>query len=78
MKQVLIETQYFTAKPSKLIEGKSSTGNPLVEGILATCEVKNGNGRYYSRELWEREIKKYRNWDNSVFLGTCYKTRYFT
>jgi len=59
MKQVLIETQYFTAKPSKLIEGKSSTGNPLVEGILATCEVKNGNGRYYSRDLWEREIKKY-------------------
>ena len=48
MKQVLIETQTFTAKPVKLIEGKSSTGNPLVEGILATAEVKIGNGRYYS------------------------------
>ena len=59
MKQVLIETQTFTAKPAKLVEGKSSTGNPLVKGILATAEVKNGNGRYYSKDLWEREINKY-------------------
>jgi hypothetical protein len=59
MKQVLIETQYFTAKPLKLVEGTVPTSNPLVEGILATCEVKNGNGRYYSRDLWEREINKY-------------------
>jgi hypothetical protein len=59
MKQVLIETQYFTAKPAKLTEGKSSTGNPLVEGILATAEVKNGNGRYYAKDLWQREIDKY-------------------
>ena len=60
MKQVLIETQLF--KPSKglLSEGKmSERGNPLVEGILATCEVENGNGRYYSKDLWEREINKY-------------------
>ena len=60
MKQVLIETQLF--KPSKglLSEGKmSERGNPLVEGILATAEVKNGNGRYYSKELWDREIDKY-------------------
>jgi len=59
MKQVLIETQYFTAKPLKLVEGTVPTSNPLVEGILATCEVKNGNGRYYSRDLWKREINKY-------------------
>jgi hypothetical protein len=60
MKQVLIETQLF--KPSKglLSEGKmSERGNPLVEGILATCEVENGNGRYYSKDLWRREIDKY-------------------
>ena len=58
-KQVLIETQIF--KPSiTLTEGKkSSNGNPLVEGILATAEVKNGNGRYYKKELWEREIDQY-------------------
>lgn len=59
MKQILIETQTFTAKPSKLIEGKGSNSNLLVEGILATAEVKNGNGRYYSKDLWEREINKY-------------------
>jgi hypothetical protein len=60
MKQVLIETQLF--KPSKglLSEGKmSERGNPLVHGILATCEVENGNGRYYSEDLWRREIDKY-------------------
>jgi hypothetical protein len=59
MKQVLIETRAFTASPVSLTEGKSETGNLLVKGILATAEVKNGNGRYYSKELWEREIDKY-------------------
>ena len=59
MKQILIETQYFTATPVQLTEGKSESGNLLVKGILATAEVKNGNGRYYSKELWEREIDKY-------------------
>jgi len=59
MKQILIETQTFSAKPVKLAEGKGSNGNILVQGILATAEVKNGNGRYYSKDLWEREIDKY-------------------
>jgi hypothetical protein len=59
MKQILIETQTFTAKPIKLIEAKNRNGNMLVQGVLATAEVKNGNGRYYSKELWEREIEKY-------------------
>jgi hypothetical protein len=69
MKQVLIETSLFSAKPVKIIEGISN-GNLLVEGILATCEVKNGNGRYYSRDLWEREIKKYLdNINNNRALG---------
>jgi hypothetical protein len=45
MKQVLIETQTFTAKPVKLTEGKSSTGNPLVEGILATSLSVNTSQR---------------------------------
>jgi hypothetical protein len=60
MKQVLIETQLFKVNPVSLTEGKlSERGNPLVEGILATAEVKNGNGRYYAKDLWEREIDKY-------------------
>jgi len=60
MKQVLIETSLF--KPQSFTEGlKSKRGLPIVEGILATCEVKNGNGRYYSRELWEREMEAYKN-----------------
>jgi hypothetical protein len=60
MKKVLVETQLFKPKGLMLTEGKlSNRGNPMVEGILATAEVKNGNGRYYPRELWEREIDKY-------------------
>src|SRR6056300_1542032 len=59
MKQVLIETQAFNVKPVSLTESIAPSGNPIVEGILATAEVKNGNGRYYSKELWEREINKY-------------------
>ena len=30
-----------------------------MEGILATVEIKNGNGRYYKKDLWEREMDKY-------------------
>jgi hypothetical protein len=60
MSALLTETHLFKANPVFLTEGKvSDRGLPLVEGILATAEVKNGNGRYYSRELWEREINKY-------------------
>jgi hypothetical protein len=57
MKQLLIETNMFKANPKSITEGKG--GNMIVTGILATAEVKNGNGRYYSRDLWEREINKY-------------------
>jgi len=60
MKKVLIETQLFRVNPVSLTEGKvSERGNPIVEGILASAEVKNGNGRFYSKDLWEREIDKY-------------------
>jgi len=58
-KQLLIETRSFTPKPITLLESQGRGGNVFVEGILATVEVKNGNGRYYSRELWEREINKF-------------------
>jgi|TARA_B110000285_G_scaffold159984_1_gene178633 hypothetical protein len=58
--KLLIETHLFKTTPKQLTEGKvSGRGNPIVEGILATAEIKNGNGRYYSKELWDREIEKY-------------------
>ena len=60
MMKILVETQLFKPKGILLSEGRmSDRGNPMVEGILATAEVKNGNGRYYSKDLWEREINKY-------------------
>jgi hypothetical protein len=60
MKQVLIETIPFKVAPIQLTEGlKAPSGNPMVQGILATAEVKNGNGRYYPREIWEKEIDSY-------------------
>lgn len=59
-KSLLIETNTFKVSPSLLTENvNKETGNPIVEGILATAEVKNGNGRYYRRDLWEREMSKY-------------------
>jgi len=59
-KKLLIETHTFKANPIQLTENvNKENGNLLVEGILATAEVKNGNGRYYARDLWEREMDKY-------------------
>ena len=59
-KQLLIETHTFKASPQQLTENVSKDGNLLVEGVLATAEVKNGNGRYYAKQLWEREMDKYK------------------
>jgi len=59
MKRLLIETINFHPNSFSLTEGKTSNGNPIVGGILATAEVKNGNGRYYAKDLWQREIDKY-------------------
>ena len=54
---LLVETQQFTSSKLQLSEAKN--GNLIVEGVLATAEVKNGNGRYYRRDIWERELDKY-------------------
>lgn len=59
-KKLLIETQTLKFSPKTLNESVSKeNGNIVVEGVLATAEVKNGNGRYYAKELWEREMDKY-------------------
>jgi len=61
-KQLLIETHTVKISPSQLNENiNKENGNLLVEGILATAEVKNGNGRYYAKELWNREMDKYKD-----------------
>ena len=60
-KSLLIEVNTFKVNPLQLTENvNKKTGNLMVEGVLATAEVKNGNGRYYSKELWNREIDKYK------------------
>ena len=60
MKKLLIETHAIKISPSQITEDISGGKAPLlVEGVLATAEVKNGNGRYYSKGLWEREMDKY-------------------
>ena len=61
-KELLIETNTIKVAPSQLTENvNKENGNLMVEGILATAEVKNGNGRYYSKELWNREMEKYKD-----------------
>jgi hypothetical protein len=64
-KQLLIETRTFTPRTNTLLEVRKSGGQTFVEGILATAEVKNGNGRYYSKDIWERELDKYQELINS-------------
>ena len=59
MSQLLIETQLWNTNSILTENVKKENGNIMVEGILATAEVKNGNGRYYPRELCERELDKY-------------------
>ena len=59
MKNLLVETKNFSPIQA-LTESKiSKRGNPIVGGVMATAEVKNGNGRYYSKGLWDREVDKY-------------------
>jgi hypothetical protein len=70
-KELLIETRRFSPKPVSLLEGMSNNRNIFVEGILATVEVKNGNGRYYKRELWEREIDHFQQKIQMKSTETC-------
>ena len=61
-KELLIETHTVNISPAQLTESvNKENGNLLVQDILATAEVKNGNGRYYSKELWNREMEKYKD-----------------
>ena len=62
-KQLLI-TQPILFNPSTnpIVEGMgvASDGNILLKDVLViTAESKNGNGRVYPIELWEREIEKF-------------------
>ena len=60
-RQTLIETQLFTLSPQALTEAvKTERGNLLVEGRLQAAETKNGNGRYYPRNILEREVENYK------------------
>ena len=61
MKQNLIETQLFKVSPQAITEAaKTENGNLIVEGRLQTAETKNGNGRYYPREILTREVENYK------------------
>jgi hypothetical protein len=61
MKQTLIETQLFKVSPQAITEAvKTENGNLIVEGRLQTAETKNGNGRYYPKEILAREVENYK------------------
>ena len=71
-KQILIETRQFKPNPVTITEVSGDLGgNIMVEGVLATVEVKNGNGRFYKRELWEREIDNFQKKINQKSTETC-------
>jgi len=59
--QTLIETQLFEITPQSLTEAKTSErGNLLVSGRLQAAQTKNGNGRYYPKEILLREVDNYK------------------
>ena len=61
MRQTLIETQLFELSPQSLTEAKTSErGNLLVSGRLQAAQTKNGNGRYYPKEILQREVENYK------------------
>ena len=61
MRQTLIETQLFELSPQALTEAKTSErGNLLVSGRLQAAQTKNGNGRYYPKEILQREVENYK------------------
>ena len=71
-KQLLIETISFQTHPMLINESLSKDGgNLFVEGILATVEQTNGNGRYYKRELWERELENFNKKIQAKSTETC-------
>lgn len=71
-KQILIETRQFKPNPVTITEVSGDLGgNIMVEGVLATVEVKNGNGRFYKRELWERELDNFQKKINQKSTETC-------
>jgi len=59
MKQLLIDHIPFFQSKLTLVEGKSNGGPITLIGKLQEAEQKNGNGRVYPREIFEREVKKY-------------------
>ena len=71
-KQILIETRQFKPNPVTITEVSGDLGgNIMVECVLATVEVKNGNGRYYKKDLWEREIDNFQKKINQKSTETC-------
>ena len=61
IRQTLIETQLFEISPQSLTEAKTSErGNLLVSGRLQAAQTKNGNGRYYPKEILLREVDNYK------------------
>jgi hypothetical protein len=54
--------QIINPKSQNIVEAleSSSIGNILLKNILViTAEEKNGNGRYYPKNLWQRELDKF-------------------
>lgn len=75
-KQILIETPVIYKPDVKKIEEgiKSSVneGNIILDNVLLlTAEEKNGNGRYYPKELWKREIARFQELIENQTTQTC-------
>lgn len=59
-KKIIVDYIPFKISPDILIESiKTNNGKVIVKGVLQRANAKNQNGRIYSKEILNRELKKY-------------------
>lgn len=61
MKQLLVDTMLFSAKPGQLREASDRGDKLIVTGVLQRAEAKNQNGRVYPKKILMREVAKYKS-----------------
>jgi hypothetical protein len=59
--------------PSLLKESiEKNTGNLILRSVpIITAEEENGNGRYYRKDLWEREMSKFKKKIDEATTESC-------
>lgn len=69
----LILEEELSELSSLVVENDTASGKKkeyFLSGVFSTAGVKNGNGRVYPRNIWEREVALYQNKINENHITT--------